>query len=551
MHGEYFNEADVARRARRLLAAFFAEADARRRRTVLDRAFHGFAKDPRGLIDTAGAPADFASECVAKLLAYGCTEGHRHALSRLLCTICDDWFGTNPDPDYCELPRLLDARCALPNREEQRAWLETLIADCRAKVAKYASLAGVVRRAASASAGTDLDDQDDIALLRHIRRRAGLRGQEPQETRDYPHILEAFGQVPRAALLGQPGAGKSTTLRRLAADRAATALADPGAPLPVLVSLGDWTGTEPFADFLAGRLPGLGDALSALDRAGRLILLLDGLNEIPSARRAAKAASIRAYIQALDPATPVVVSCRGDDYVGELDLGLDTLTLRPLSPQRVRALLVHWLSRKDPLQGEAHAMRLFWQLAGDPALAGVLDAWLAAGVDEDQFWTAEHMPFEGPDVSSRTSDQEYALWWRHVTDPRGLLRLVANPFMLNMLYRVWEEGGGVLPRNRGDLFDLFVEILLRREGLCCWPGSSPRTVPRSSAGWRMPNQRSPPGASWRAAPRSPTALPCCKHCMTPGCRDSPTREQIPSPGPARPSAVPWGAWTWTTAAVSA
>jgi hypothetical protein len=43
--------------------------------------------------------------------------------------------------------------------------------------------------------------------------------------------------------------------------------------------------------------------------------------------------------------------------------------------------------------------------------------------------------------------------------------------MLNMLYRVWRERGGVLPRNRGDLFDLFVEILLDREGLVAPEGA--------------------------------------------------------------------------------
>lgn len=93
-------------------------------------------------------------------------------------------------------------------------------------------------------------------------------------------------------LLGRPGAGKTTTLLKLAGDRAEQALEQPAAPLPLLVSLGDWTGEENLDGFLLQSLPELGGTLAALATKGRLILVLDGLNEVPTGFRGERAAAI-------------------------------------------------------------------------------------------------------------------------------------------------------------------------------------------------------------------------------------------------------------------
>ncbi len=74
------NEADVARRATPLLKAFFKEHQSLQG-PLLDEAFSGYVKDPRGLIKTDVEPDTFAVDCVGKLLAYCCTDGHRHSLT--------------------------------------------------------------------------------------------------------------------------------------------------------------------------------------------------------------------------------------------------------------------------------------------------------------------------------------------------------------------------------------------------------------------------------------------------------------------------------------
>jgi len=137
------NQADLARRAIRLLEAFCIDHPGLQQ-VLLDRAFAGHGKDPRGQLDASAPPMTFAVDCVTTLLAYGCTDGHRHSLARLLEVVRDDFLGANPHPDFTELPRLLDAPCVLPSRAEERAYLERLLADIRRKADLYAPLRGAL-----------------------------------------------------------------------------------------------------------------------------------------------------------------------------------------------------------------------------------------------------------------------------------------------------------------------------------------------------------------------------------------------------------------------
>lgn len=459
-----------------LLEAFFANDDERTRRAFLNQAFVDCERDPRSAINFDGAVAVFADHVVDTLLRHGCAGRGRHGLALLIETLAAG-RGRQSAADFAELPRLLDACCALPTRDEELAYLERLLKEIHARARQYSALRALADLDATpggpASGPTSTDealDEADIALLRLEPR--GDRGSE-RNTEEFDDILNAFGHIYRVALLGAPGAGKSTTLRRLAAELARQAVQDPAAPLPLLVTLGDWRGDEPLTVFIAAHIPEVGWALDGLARSGRLLLLLDGLNEVPTTRRKHKAGEVGVLLRQLAPrsfadtapaaatSARVVVSCRLDDYSGELDLGLDTLTLQPLTPERVRAVLRQWTCDRGEPPERAEA--LFWQLAGDPDLAGVLTSWIDAGGSEAAFWSGEDSR-DGEAVYCKIIGEQRVIWQCCVHDPRSLLRLSANPFMLNMLYLVW-RGNGELPRNRGELFARFIDRLLAREGL--------------------------------------------------------------------------------------
>ena len=477
----------IRNRAIRLVETFFAAQDNEAtRRAVFNSAFDGVSPDPRPHLTFSEALAPFAAQAVDYLLAYGCALRGRHSLSLLLTTMAEI-RGRQPDPDFYDLPKLLDAQCALPTRAEEQRHLTSLIeaseklARLYAPLEAIAQLSSPVRQTQSVQLLDQFPDTPgDLALL--------IRHESPKtETRDYHDILTAFTAVRRAALLGAPGSGKSTTLRKLAVDLAQRAQQDPHSPLPLLVTLGNWRGETPLTAFIAETAaPEIGWALAALSHARRLVLLLDGLNEIPTAGRAAKAADVLKLQGSLDPSTPLVVSCRREDYTGDLALGLDTLTLEPLSPPRIRAAVRQWVSNaRQPVE---KADRFFWQLAGDPGLAAVLKTWQSAGADEDLFWAASS-PNQHEAAFKKTSGGQDELWSRHIPNPRSLMRLASNPFMLTMLFQVWAaEKKEELPRNRGDLFRRFILRLLKREKLS-EPDAALLLTKLAALAWKMQREK--------------------------------------------------------------
>ncbi|MCE7937576.1 hypothetical protein DCC79_03775 [bacterium] len=292
----------------------------------------------------------------------------------------------------------------------------------------------------------------------------------PPEPKRFDNILAAVGAARRAVVLGEPGAGKTTTLWKLASDAVATAEGDPAAPIPLLVRLGRWIDPdEPLESFVARELGDLAVHLDALLAEGRAVLLLDGLNETPAAAREAKAAEVRALLERW-PSLVAAVTCRELDYTDKLDLALDRITIRPLDAPRILAFVTRYLTATAPgdtpeareAAGSVRADDMFWKLAGGAALRGVWSVWEKAGASFEQFWSAPDIPRADPDVYTKTTVAQDTEWNNAVKNPRGLMRLAANPYMLYMLTDVYELLGDV-PANRAALFASFVAVLLKRE----------------------------------------------------------------------------------------
>lgn len=172
-------------------------------------------------------------------------------------------------------------------------------------------------------------------------------------------------------VLGPPGAGKSTLLRRLGYDLAIAALRAPDEParLPFYAELRDfdWNThrTTPRA-WLAGQWQARGYSqvgdFDSLLAAGRLLLLLDAVNEMPCA--ADEYDSLlglwNSFISphSLPPGNQVVFSCRRLDYSRGLQIENRTIAhveVESLGPDKIKAFLQLYLQGDDKLAADTYA----------------------------------------------------------------------------------------------------------------------------------------------------------------------------------------------------
>jgi formylglycine-generating enzyme required for sulfatase activity len=232
-------------------------------------------------------------------------------------------------------------------------------------------------------------------------------------------ITEALARHDALALLGEPGAGKTTTLYKLALDAARRRLTSGQDQAPLLLSLADYRGyPSPQAFLQATWTHSLGrDDLTERLRRGELLLLCDALNEMPFADDRDYREKVAAWRRFAGewPGNRLVFTCRSRDY--SEPLGLPQVEIERLDDRRVQEFLAKYLASQPGLAETA-----WTRLAGSPLLA-----------------------------------------------------LVRNPYYLSMLCLIL-AGKGAWPANRGQLFDEFAGYLLRREadrGHPDWPGLEP------------------------------------------------------------------------------
>lgn len=206
----------------------------------------------------------------------------------------------------------------------------------------------------------------------------GVRWQA--QPRTYDDLRELLSDVTEPALvvLGPPGCGKSTVLRRLELDMAVDALRASNAAAKVSLFLplnsygkqGD-TPVSPRA-WIEQQWRRRGASVASFDallRQGKLLLLLDAVNEMPHAGAADYAERIKAWREFLTdlsrsaPGTRVVFSCRELDYSATLstpELRVPHVRIERLGDTQVEQFL--------SLYNPEHGPRLWQELKGTPQL---------------------------------------------------------------------------------------------------------------------------------------------------------------------------------------
>ena len=222
-----------------------------------------------------------------------------------------------------------------------------------------------------------------------------------------PDISTVANRYNTFVVLGEPGAGKTTVLSKLALEAAELRLRGGDGRLPLTITLADYRNyDDPYAFLVDQARQRLGDSVPLRDLLSRggLLLLADSLNEMPRSDDHELRTKLRVWRDFVNrwPDNQFIFSCRLRDY--SEPLGVQQVEIDPLDDARVRLFLERYLGEKSA----------------------------------EVFWS------------------------RIVTGRDNLVTLTRNPYLLTMLTAIYLFEGD-LPTNRALLFTNFIDVLFRRE----------------------------------------------------------------------------------------
>lgn len=224
----------------------------------------------------------------------------------------------------------------------------------------------------------------------------------PTQTSSQTSVIILANTQHRFWLIGEPGAGKTTTIQRIAWLRAKDLLDSCYLlkPCPIIIKANQYDKSYPFRKIISDQVKISQTKIDELLHKGKLWLLIDGWNEIATSEQEYAFRDLQHILNEFD--VPVLLSSRKYGFKHHFDIPI--FEILPLNEQ----LIQEYLERNMPTPEQGK--RMFEQLISAKSL---------------------------------------------------LLDFATNPLMLRMLIRVSKDG--TLPANRGQLFKLFIKWFFNRE----------------------------------------------------------------------------------------
>ncbi len=145
-------------------------------------------------------------------------------------------------------------------------------------------------------------------------------GQGQPTMRPLKDITEAIDSHPAFIILGAPGAGKTTTLQKIAFETARARLQKHSGLIPLFVRLSEQRERDPYGFLQTEWERSLGTPFAPALQAGQILILADGVNEITRESRPERLKEWRNFNRDQRGNNLLVFSGRFLDYGNELDL---------------------------------------------------------------------------------------------------------------------------------------------------------------------------------------------------------------------------------------